>query len=778
MKKSIFLVFFPVLFFLIFSLVLFRPYITKGLMPIPADILLGHYYPWKDQVWQGRQAGYPVKNFLLFDGIRQTLPWRLLAVDQMKAGDWPLWNPYILSGTPLLGNLQTAAFYPINFLFFVLPKLDAWTIYLFLQPFLAGIFTYFFVKDVTKNFLAGLLAGTCYAFSSIMMNHLEFGIDGHTALWLPLALLSINKIQDKRNRRWLFLLTFSLMMSLLGGYPPPAIYSLIIVCFYALLKIRPLFSSKLLMIILGIILAFGLASPQVLPAVELSRKIIREESQFGVSSDEAYFFPFENLLTLFAPDFFGHPSTNNFFSKINYTDNPSIGIIGLLFVFFAFFQIKKKETLFWVFLAIIPLLLMTKTFLGTTLRSVNISFISLVTPLRMIWIVTFALAVLAGMGMAETGRILKEKKFWKFFLPIILVWEFLFLTWILSFLIPRGANILISQRNLVLPTVFLSSATILLILTFFKPIFLKVFCFFCVLLATAELIREGIKYNPFIERELVFPKIEILSSIGEERPVFRTLITHQELLPVNSNLPYKLAMVDGYASIQDGRYGQMVKIAESLYPIARIEGYPRVVFQTEYRSNLIDLLGVKYVLSLEDLKDNKLKIVNQVGWTRLYKNIKVFPKAFFVRDFLVAKNDFEIANNLLQIDLRKTVVLEKPPLVQESFENYQNGEVNIVNYSDNEIILETKNDQPGILVVNDSFDSGWKASIDNGTVEILRANYDLRAVEVPAGKNKLIFVYKPISFIIGKNICLITQAVLIILLVFNPKLPLLKKKKL
>jgi len=488
--------------------------------------------------------------------------------------------------------------------------------------------------------------------------------------------------------------------------------------------------------------------------------------------------PFENLLTLVAPDFFGHPSTNNFFSKINYTDNPSIGIVGLIFVFFALFQFKKKETLFWIFGALVPILLMTKTFFGTAMRSINISFISLVTPLRMIWIVVFALSVLAGIGMVELGRRIKEKSFLGFFLPIIIIWEFIFLAWIFSFLIPSGTNILISQRNLILPTVFLSLSSFFLVLALFKPSWLKILGFFCVLLAAGELIREGVKYNPFIDRELVFPKVELFDLIIGEKPIFRILITHQELLPANSNLPYKLAMVDGYASMQDGRYGQMVKIANSSYPITKIEGYPRIVFQTEYRSNLINLLGAKYVLSLKDLKEVKLKIVNQVGQTRLYENTEVFPKAFFVSDFLVAKNDLEIANNLLKVDLRKTVVLEKPPTAQVPFENYQKSEVNIIDYSDNQIILETKNNQPGILVVNDAFDLGWKASINKHLVEILRADYDLRAVEVPPGKNKIIFSYEPISFNIGKNICLITLLILIILLVFDRKLPLLKKKRL
>lgn len=103
---------FPVFFFLLLGIVLFWPYFTKGLVPIPADILIGHYHPWKDEVWDGRIAGYPIKNFQLFDGILQTLPWRLLAIESFKAGNLPLWNPYVICGMPLLANLQVAILYP------------------------------------------------------------------------------------------------------------------------------------------------------------------------------------------------------------------------------------------------------------------------------------------------------------------------------------------------------------------------------------------------------------------------------------------------------------------------------------------------------------------------------------------------------------------------------------------------------------------------------------------------------------------------------------------
>jgi hypothetical protein len=53
--------------------------------------------------------------------LLQFFPWRQLAVEQIRAGHWPLWNPYLGAGAPLAANLQTAAFYPPNLLFLLMP---------------------------------------------------------------------------------------------------------------------------------------------------------------------------------------------------------------------------------------------------------------------------------------------------------------------------------------------------------------------------------------------------------------------------------------------------------------------------------------------------------------------------------------------------------------------------------------------------------------------------------------------------------------------------------
>lgn len=751
--------FLPLIFFLVLCLVLFRPFILKGLVPIPGDILLGHYYPWKDEIWQGRLAGYPLKNFIIYDGIRQTFPWRLLAIEQLKSGKWPLWNPYNLSGTPLLANIQTAAFYPFNFLFFVLPEIDAWSWYVFLQPVLAGLFTYFFLRTINLGKRASLLGGVCYGFNLMMMNHLEFGIDGHTALWLPLGLGAINKIQSSGEKKWVGVLTAAVSMTLLGGYPPPAIYNLLILGAYLFLKIRPIFSRKILLTTLGLALAFGLTAPQTLPAFELGQKVVREEIVFGASSGY-FFFPIENLIMIIAPDFFGHPSTNNFFSRVYHTDNQSIGIVGFVLMVYGLLTFfKSKETKFWTLLAVFPILIMVESPLGKSLKYLPLSVFSQITPMRMNWIVVFSFSVLAGIGLNNLLVFLGSKSknsFFKFGFPIFLVWEIFFLLWVGTFIFLEAGQREIAQKNLILPSFLIICTSLLLGTMIAFPKLTTIAATLIPLLSGVELVRQGIKYNPFIDKSLIFPKTEIMEKImNKDR--YRTITTNQETLPANSNIPYHLSMVDGYASIYDNRYGQMLKIANYNFPITNIKNYDRVVFQTEHDSQIIDLLGVKYALSSEKIDSPEYRLKWEKGKTKLYENLKVFPKAFFVQNFAVGKTDLEIINLMLKADLRKTVVLEKipEPIIKENFDSTSQS-VKMTKYLNGEAEIEVFTPQPAILVLNDAYDSGWKAIIGNTEAEILRADYDLRAIAVPAGKNKINFVYRPKSFIYGIGVALLS----------------------
>jgi uncharacterized membrane protein YfhO len=66
---------------------------------------------------------------------------------------------------------------------------------------------------------------------------------------------------------------------------------------------------------------------------------------------------------------------------------------------------------------------------------------------------------------------------------------------------------------------------------------------------------------------------------------------------------------------------------------------------------------------------------------------------------------------------------------------------------------------PGLVVLADAWDKGWRAYLNGKTVPILRANHALRGVIVPEGNGTLESRYEPASFKLG--LCLAGFAVAI-----------------
>src|SRR3989338_11019921 len=157
--------FLPVLFIFIITIVFFWQFFLKGLLPMPADNIVGLYHPFRDLYAKDYPNGIPYKNFLLTDPIRQQYPWRELAISLQKKLEAPLWNPYSLAGTPLLANFQSAIFYPFNILFFLLPFPLAWGALIVLEILLAGIFLYLYLNHLRLNRWASILGAITFAFS-------------------------------------------------------------------------------------------------------------------------------------------------------------------------------------------------------------------------------------------------------------------------------------------------------------------------------------------------------------------------------------------------------------------------------------------------------------------------------------------------------------------------------------------------------------------------------------------------------------------------------------
>lgn len=94
-----------------------------------------------------------------------------------------------------------------------------------------------------------------------------------------------------------------------------------------------------------------------------------------------------------------------------------------------------------------------------------------------------------------------------------------------------------------------------------------------------------------------------------------------------------------------------------------------------------------------------------------------------------------------QFDPKKEVLLASGPGRQAA--PGFTGTSRVVTLTPDQVHLEAELSAPGYVVLLDSYDPGWQARVDGGVAEVLRANMAFRAVAVPAGRHRIELVYRP-----------------------------------
>jgi len=88
--------------------------------------------------------------------------------------------------------------------------------------------------------------------------------------------------------------------------------------------------------------------------------------------------------------------------------------------------------------------------------------------------------------------------------------------------------------------------------------------------------------------------------------------------------------------------------------------------------------------------------------------------------------------------------------------------IRLTKYGLNDLSFESMNGQAGFAVFSDIwYPYGWEAYVDGKQTEIIRANYVLRAIKVPAGQHKIEFHFRPKSFETGNSMAMISSIVLL-----------------
>lgn len=127
----------------------------------------------------------------------------------------------------------------------------------------------------------------------------------------------------------------------------------------------------------------------------------------------------------------------------------------------------------------------------------------------------------------------------------------------------------------------------------------------------------------------------------------------------------------------------------------------------------------------------------------------------------------------------KTAVMRKEYSDQLSSTGFEgNGQIKLESYNPNKMVYHSSNRSDGLAVFSEIFyPVGWSATIDGEKVDILRANYVLRALEVPAGEHTIEFTMTDEAYETSNTTALFMTFLILVFIAFAFYWDVIRKEK-
>jgi O-antigen/teichoic acid export membrane protein len=453
---------------------------------------------------------------------------------------------------------------------------------------------------------------------------------------------------------------------------------------------------------------------------------------------------------------------------------------------------RRSQTLFFILLVFFSLAFI----FGTPLYAIlyyGLPFINqLHTPFRWVWPLSLAVAVLAGFGVDYLLHYRsKEDQGSRLDLVHILtaaaavsggaILLFLFLSWItfdsiepfverlfhglaLADTAFAGARAFYSYeftQFLILGLSLLGSALVLWLAARGRK---QLFLFLAGLLIVLDLFLANRNFNAAVEQDLLLFKPDMVSWLEQQPGQWRlTSFAPHGDKPFNANSGwlYDFEDIRGYDSIITKQYTDYMAAVEPQNELQYNRVQPIANWES-LNSPLLDVLGVRYIISSEGIDLPKLREVWQGEGVRIYENLAAAPRAYTLPQSATAVVE-DALQAMTDLDPRSFVIVETADVPEgfaignESAAAAELKAAQIAGYRNIEVLVDASVDEPSWLILNDSYFPGWKAfkrPLGEGEeaeseVPIVRVNGNFRGVSLEPGAWTVRFRYSPSSFQLG-----------------------------
>jgi Predicted membrane protein len=217
----------------------------------------------------------------------------------------PLWNPFFASGQPFAANPEHEVFHPLTTLFFLLPFELAFRLQVIL-PLLAGVASmYFLLRTLRRSRVASLFGGLGWGFGGYLLSTTNLLPILFAASILPLSLTFVVRLVRRPRKADVAALALCVGVQCLAGEPSTLLATPLLCAAAALAGWRRHARFGSPAAVAGLVLGLAVGAITLLPGVHHARKTVRN---LGLASSEAgqWSMPPVRALDLLAPGVLGH----------------------------------------------------------------------------------------------------------------------------------------------------------------------------------------------------------------------------------------------------------------------------------------------------------------------------------------------------------------------------------------------------------------------------------------------------------------------------------------